>query len=326
MRFSKLLVRLTSPASFHGVNSQLPWCASFYGVQWACNNLPVARLLHGPTFRLPSHRPPVSTYSNNYVCSNVPRCGHGRSEEHINRRCGTTMDNAILLKRQGSQRLDVAEEPKELMICLIALNYGEQFGESSLRGNCVELKYWFLTKLLTEDLPRLFVRPNKIVLNFQEGKAMGPVSKDFKNGVIQEGNKDFAGELSVTLVDARKLNYVPYGKTDPYVVLVLGDQVIRSKKNSQTTVIGPPGSPIWNQDFQLLVVDPQKQRLNVQVRDSFGLTTFTVGRGEVYCLGGVVASGLGASGIVPDFGVEIDVEAAASVVIGTVRDAPPLKY
>lgn len=37
------------------------------------------------------------------------------------------------------------------------------------------------------------------------------------------------------------------GKTDPYVVLSLGDQIIRSKKNSQTTVIGPPGEPIWNQ-------------------------------------------------------------------------------
>lgn len=37
------------------------------------------------------------------------------------------------------------------------------------------------------------------------------------------------------------------GKTDPYVVLSLGDQVIQSKKNSQTTVIGPPGEPIWNQ-------------------------------------------------------------------------------
>ena len=27
----------------------------------------------------------------------------------------------------------------------------------------------------------------------------------------------------------------------------MGDQVIRSKKNSQTTVIGAPGQPIWNQ-------------------------------------------------------------------------------
>jgi hypothetical protein len=37
------------------------------------------------------------------------------------------------------------------------------------------------------------------------------------------------------------------GKTDPYVVMTLGDQVIKSKKNSQTTVIGLPGEPIWNQ-------------------------------------------------------------------------------
>lgn len=71
----------------------------------------------------------------------------------------------------------------------------------------------FLTKLLTEDLPRLFVRPNKIVLDFQKGKAVGPVSNDFKTGEIQEGNKDFVGELSVTLVDARKLAYVFFGIT-----------------------------------------------------------------------------------------------------------------
>ncbi|XP_058090354.1 tricalbin-3 [Magnolia sinica] len=139
----------------------------------------------------------------------------------------------------------------------------------------------FLTKLLTEDLPRLFVRPKKIVLDFQKGMSVGPVSDDFKTGAIQEGNKDFAGELSVTLVDAQKLAYVFLGKTDPYVVLTLGDQVIRSKKNSQTTVIGPPGEPIWNQDFHLLVANPRKQRLSIQVKDSFGFTDFTIGTGEV---------------------------------------------
>lgn len=69
----------------------------------------------------------------------------------------------------------------------------------------------FLTKLLTEDLPKLFVRPKKIVLDFQKGKAVGPVPKDPKSGESQEGNSNFAGELSVTLLDARKLNYVFYG-------------------------------------------------------------------------------------------------------------------
>lgn len=70
----------------------------------------------------------------------------------------------------------------------------------------------FLRKLLTEDLPRLFVRPKKIVLDFQKGKAVGPVPNAL-TGEMQEGNKDFVGELSVTLVDARKLSYVFYGNS-----------------------------------------------------------------------------------------------------------------
>ncbi|KAK4756131.1 hypothetical protein SAY87_009888 [Trapa incisa] len=139
----------------------------------------------------------------------------------------------------------------------------------------------FLTKLLTEDLPRLFVRPKKIVLDFQKGKAVGPVTNEFKSLELQEGNKDYAGELSVTLVDARKLSYVFYGKTDPYVILSVSDQSIRSKKNSQTTVIGPPGEPIWNQDFHLLVTNPRKEKLIIQVKDSLGFADLTIGTGEV---------------------------------------------
>ncbi|KAL1565401.1 tricalbin-3-like [Salvia divinorum] len=139
----------------------------------------------------------------------------------------------------------------------------------------------FLTKLLTEDLPKLFVRPKKIVLDFQKGKAVGPVPTDSKSGETQERNGNFAGELSVTLLDARKLNYVFYGKTDPYVILRLGDQVVRSKKNSQTTVIGPPGEPIWNQDFDMLVSNPKKNKLSIEVRDSLGFTDLTVGTAEI---------------------------------------------
>ncbi|CAN6252705.1 unnamed protein product [Urochloa humidicola] len=147
----------------------------------------------------------------------------------------------------------------------------------------------FLTKLLTEDLPRLFVRPKKIVLDFQKGRAMGPVSgsiasdiiQNVASDIIQDGNKDFVGELSVTLVDARKLSFVLFGKTDPYVVMILGDQIIKSKKNSQTTVIGLPGEPIWNQDFHMLVANPRKQKLTIQVKDSIGLTDITIGTGEV---------------------------------------------
>ncbi|CAN1239754.1 SYT2, partial [Linum grandiflorum] len=139
----------------------------------------------------------------------------------------------------------------------------------------------FLTKLLTVDLPRLFVRPKKIVLDFQKGKSVGPVPDGLQAGETQEKNKDFVGELSVTVVDARKLAYLLYGKTDPYVVLSLGDQTIRSKKNSQTTVIGPPGEPIWNQDFHMLVSNPRSQKLFVQVKDSLGFRDLTIGSAEV---------------------------------------------
>lgn len=86
------------------------------------------------------------------------------------------------------------------------------FDEERLIADFVDfLLLRFLTKLLTEDLPRLFVRPNKIVLDFQKGKAVGPVSYDSKSGEMHEGNKDFDGELSMTLVDARNLT-VFYGK------------------------------------------------------------------------------------------------------------------
>ncbi|GJY99072.1 proteasome subunit alpha type-2-A [Tanacetum coccineum] len=137
----------------------------------------------------------------------------------------------------------------------------------------------------TKDLPRLFVRPNKIVLDFQNGKAVGPVRNDFKTGEVQEGNKDFVGELSVTLVDARKLTYAFFGiSTDLYALFFksvrLGDQVIRSKKNSQTTVIGAPGEPIWNQDFYMLVTNPRKQKLSIQVKDFLGLADTTIGSRE----------------------------------------------
>jgi len=67
----------------------------------------------------------------------------------------------------------------------------------------------FLTKLLTKDLPLLFVRPNKQVVNYLKGETAGPLTKDFKDGIFEV--KGFAGELSITLLEARKLNYFPIG-------------------------------------------------------------------------------------------------------------------
>ncbi|XP_059309249.1 uncharacterized protein LOC132060298 isoform X1 [Lycium ferocissimum] len=70
-------------------------------------------------------------------------------------------------------------------------------------------------------------------------------------------------------------------KTDPYVILKLGDKVIRSKRNSQTTVIGPPGEPIWNQDFHMFVTNPTRQKLYIEAKDSLGFTDLSIGSREV---------------------------------------------
>lgn len=66
----------------------------------------------------------------------------------------------------------------------------------------------FLTKLLTQDVPLLFVRPNKQIVNYLKGKTAGPLAKDFKDGIMLKG---FAGELSITLLEGRKLSYFPIG-------------------------------------------------------------------------------------------------------------------
>ena len=65
-----------------------------------------------------------------------------------------------------------------------------------------------LTKLLTQDVPLLFVRPNKQIVNYLKGKTAGPLAKDFKDGIMLKG---FAGELSITLLEGRKLSYFPIG-------------------------------------------------------------------------------------------------------------------
>ncbi|KAL6518264.1 hypothetical protein OROMI_033965 [Orobanche minor] len=128
----------------------------------------------------------------------------------------------------------------------------------------------FLTKLLTEDLPKLFVRPKKLVLDFQKGKAVGPIPNDSKSGENLDGNNGFAGELSVTLLYARKLSYIFYGKTDPYVILRLGDQVIRSKRKQPN-----------HSDRTSWFADPRKEKLFIEVKDSLEFIDFTLGIAQV---------------------------------------------
>lgn len=48
-------------------------------------------------------------------------------------------------------------------------------------------------------------------------------------------------------------------QSNPWVRLVLGDQAVASRRDSETSTKSRHGSPVWNQEVQFLVEDPEKQ-------------------------------------------------------------------
>lgn len=48
-------------------------------------------------------------------------------------------------------------------------------------------------------------------------------------------------------------------QTNPWVRLVLGQQVVASRRDSETSTASRQGAPVWNQEVQFLVEDPEKQ-------------------------------------------------------------------
>jgi Ca2+-dependent lipid-binding protein len=167
----------------------------------------------------------------------------------------------------------------------------------------------FLSKLLTVDLPRLLVLPRHITFDFlpQGQNAMesveameaslesGVMDESVASGVLDllksgvtetapqqaaEPSEAFVGELSVTVCEARDLPIRGFtGWSNPYCILALGDQVIESKRNKETSHPAGHKDPVWNQDFQFLVEDPGRQKLMLRVRDS----TLTLNPNIGYC-------------------------------------------
>ncbi|CAM6095589.1 unnamed protein product [Calypogeia fissa] len=136
----------------------------------------------------------------------------------------------------------------------------------------------FLSKLLTVDLPRLLVLPRHITFDFLP-HGQDPLTSTLmdllKSEAVTEASTQtepteaFVGELSVTVCEARDLPIQGLvGWSNPYVTLALGDQVIESKRNKETSHPSGYRDPVWNQDFQFLVKDPRKQKLVLRVRDS----------------------------------------------------------
>ncbi|KAL2641746.1 hypothetical protein R1flu_009333 [Riccia fluitans] len=136
----------------------------------------------------------------------------------------------------------------------------------------------FLSKLLTVDLPRLLVLPRHITFDFLP-QGQDPLATSLmdllKSEVVADASRQnepseaFVGELTVTVCEARRLPIIGLtGWSNPYCTLALGDQVMESKRNKETSHPSSFRDPVWNQDFQFLVEDPKKQKLVIHVRDS----------------------------------------------------------
>ncbi|GBG75291.1 hypothetical protein CBR_g19924 [Chara braunii] len=139
----------------------------------------------------------------------------------------------------------------------------------------------FLSKLLTIDLPKLFVLPRHITFDFlpHDVSNISPNIMDLVRnempsptvGSVEqtEANEAFVGELSVTLCEGRNLPIRGLtGWSNPYCTLGLGTQIMESKRNNETSAPAGRRDPVWNQDFQFLVEDPKRQFLMVRIRDS----------------------------------------------------------
>jgi hypothetical protein len=71
------------------------------------------------------------------------------------------------------------------------------------------------------------------------------------------------GELTVLLREGRDLPVwgMPW-QSNPWVRLVLGEQAVASRRDSETSTASRHGAPVWNQEVQFLVEDPDKQVRN----------------------------------------------------------------
>lgn len=161
----------------------------------------------------------------------------------------------------------------------------------------------FLRQLITVSVPSMMVLPKRLEVNIppavtaiaeaaigreavMQALAMAllgsskpeAVSSDLIEELLMEQRdaggmslpEKFKGELIVVLKQARGLAIRGWSVfSNPYCKLLVGTQVCESKRNRDTGG-GKSwrGHPVWNQEFQFLVRNPDQQELEVQVYDS----------------------------------------------------------
>lgn len=75
----------------------------------------------------------------------------------------------------------------------------------------------------------------------------------------------YSGELIGLLRQAKGLKMGPFGG-DPVAILRLNGQEVVSKRDSQTSVVGDRGNPVWMQTFDFRCSDPSTEELEVVVQ------------------------------------------------------------
>ena len=64
----------------------------------------------------------------------------------------------------------------------------------------------------------------------------------------------------VTLLEARNLPVWGFPwQSNPYCRMTLGGQAVRSRRDDDTSHAGRHRAPVWNQEFQFLVENPNSQ-------------------------------------------------------------------
>ena len=70
----------------------------------------------------------------------------------------------------------------------------------------------------------------------------------------------FSGELTINIREARDLPVWGFPwQSNPYVMLVLGEQAVRSRRDNDTSQASRHRAPVWNQEVQFLALDKDKQ-------------------------------------------------------------------
>jgi len=132
----------------------------------------------------------------------------------------------------------------------------------------------FLRQFLIREVPKQFVLPRKTLLYLDPNIA--DVST-FRS-MLQQTDTEFKGVLAVTLYEAKELSGVGSGGlAHPFCYIRLNDKVIKSKQDSSASRQGTERAPVWNQQFEMLVKDPQNDVLEIEVHNRVGVLSRPVG-------------------------------------------------